>query len=198
MKLSWIDTLSTMCLHYCSKICFHTSTKNDMIEEPPLFQSPSSKILRYIQTPPTKEQRLLFGKYRPNNKKRVKCVCGFQSYIVFSNKEVYGPFMPDQASPSDPSMPSRHAEVVAIKYLKSIKRSLKGARLYCIHWNYNIITSLWELADGIPCQDCSNFILKSGITKMGVSSKINNNIIHVDIDYILKKTKPSTGRLYGK
>ena len=77
-----------MCLHNCSKICFNTSTKKNMIEDQPLFQIPSSKILRYIQSPPTSEQRLLFSKYRPNNKKRVKCVCGFQAYIVFSNYEL--------------------------------------------------------------------------------------------------------------
>lgn len=158
---------------------------------------PAEKVLRYILTPPTKQQRETFNKYRPHSKKKTKPVWGFQSYIVFSNKEIYGPFIPDQGSPSDPTMPSRHAEIVAIKRLKSMKRSLKGARLYCIHWNYNILTQTWELSDGIPCKDCSLFIKKNGITKLGVSSKKDNNIIHVDIDYILTRTKPSTGRLYG-
>ena len=123
---------------------------------------------------------------------------GFQCYIVFNNNEIYGPFIPDLASPSTPCMPSRHAEVRGIKYLKSIKRSLKNARLYCVHWIYNIVKKQWELSDGIPCKDCFKFIINSGIRKFGISSKELDTIIHVDFDYIYQRTKPSTGRLYGK
>ena len=131
-------------------------------------------------------------------KKNRSAYVGFQCYIVFSNNEIYGPFIPDQASPSDSSMPSRHAEVRAIKYLKSIKRPLKNATLYSIHWVYNISKQEWEISDGIPCKDCCKFIQQNGISKLGVSCKSTKSIIDVDYSFIKSQTRPSTGRLYGK
>ena len=130
--------------------------------------------------------------------KKINVYVGFRCFIVFNNKEFYGPFLPSMASPSDPTLPSCHAEVHAIKELLSMKRNLSKAKLYGVRWIFNDKTKDWELADGVPCKDCSNFIKKCGIKKIGISFGSENTIKHVNIDYILDKTKPCTGRLYGK
>ena len=126
----------------------------------------------------------------------------FQCYIIFNNKEIYGPFIPKQSSPSDPTMPSAHAEVVAIKYVQKIKKkskNLKDATLAVVRWTTPNNTKIdeWELADGVPCQDCVNFIKKTtNIKKFIVSSP--TGLIKATLDELEKRTKKSTGRLFGR
>ena len=125
----------------------------------------------------------------------------FQCYIIFNNKEKYGPFIPKQSSPSDPTMPSAHAEVVAIKYVQSIKKNndLKDATLAVVRWTTpnNTKNDEWELADGVPCHDCVNFIKKTtNIKKFIISSP--NGLIKATLEDLEKRTKKSTGRLFGR
>lgn len=125
----------------------------------------------------------------------------FQCYIIFNNKEKYGPFIPKQSSPSDPTMPSAHAEVVAIKYVQSIKKNndLKDATLAVVHWTTpnNTKNDEWELADGVPCHDCVNFIKKTtNIKKFIISSP--TGLIKATLQDLEKRTKKSTGRLFGR
>ena len=122
---------------------------------------------------------------------------GFRCYVVFKNKEVLGPYLPTLAAPSDSRLPSCHAEVHAIKEILSMKRDLSKAKLYVVRWVFNKGLNDWELADGVPCKDCSEFIIKSGIKKIGISIGSENTVRHVDYKYILGNTKPCTGRLYG-
>ena len=125
----------------------------------------------------------------------------FQCYIIFNNKEKYGPFIPKQSSPSDPTMPSAHAEVVAIKYVQSIKKNndLKDATLAVVRWTTpnNTKNDEWELADGVPCHDCVNFIKKTtNIKKFIISSP--TGLIKATLEDLEKRTKKSTGRLFGR
>tara|TARA_B100000401_G_C52424827_1_gene539936 strand:+ start:91 stop:474 length:384 start_codon:yes stop_codon:yes gene_type:complete len=124
---------------------------------------------------------------------------GFNCFIVFNNKEVYGPFNPTQASPSDPSMPSAHAEVVASKYVMSIKskEALKKSKLCLIHWIYNAEQDDWNIANGVPCYDCCKY-LENLNYKSFIISDSNKELIEVKLDYLKENTKKSSGRLYGK
>lgn len=125
----------------------------------------------------------------------------FQCYIIFNNKEKYGPFIPKQSSPSDSTMPSAHAEVVAIKYVQSIKKNndLKDATLVVVRWTTPNNTKIndWELADGVPCLDCIKFIKKTtNITNFIISSP--NGLIKATLEELEKRTKKSTGRRFGR
>lgn len=123
---------------------------------------------------------------------------GFKCFIAFNNREIYGPFQPSQASGSDHSMPSCHAEVNAIKHVIKVKniKSLHKATMYIIRWSYNKNTNDWTLQNCIPCADCVNYIKKFNINKFVISTN-NSTFIKVNFDYIYNNTKPSTGRLYG-
>lgn len=129
--------------------------------------------------------------------KKVKSLIGFKCFIVFKNNEIYGPYIPCEASPSDSKLPSCHAEVCGIKNVISKRKKLKNATLYCVHWSFNDIKNDWELSDGVPCKDCYKFCIKNGIRKFGISSKELNTVIKVNEEYICKKSKFSSGRLYG-
>lgn len=127
----------------------------------------------------------------------------FRCYIIINNREIYGPFTPKLSSPSDPTMPSAHAEVVAIKYVQKIKKNkdLKDATLALVRWTTPNNTRLndWILADGVPCQDCVNFIKKTtDITKFIISSSASNDLIKASLEDLEKNTKKSTGRLFGR
>ena len=163
-----------------------------------MYSQPSNKLMSYLLVPPCREHVNLYHKSKAKQKKN-KCSCfiGFQCYLVYKNNEIYGPFIPDQASPSTADMPSRHDEVSGINYLKSIKRSLKNVTLYTVHWTYDCHNRQWNLSDGVPCQDCYKYAKKNGINKFGISSKNLNTIIKVPLEYINQHTKPSNGRLYG-
>lgn len=50
---------------------------------------------------------------------------GFSCFIMFNNREIYGPFKPTLASGSDSTIPSCHAEVNAIKHILNIKGKKK-------------------------------------------------------------------------
>ena len=122
---------------------------------------------------------------------------GYNCFIIFNSKEIYGPFKPTQASPSDPTMPSAHAEVVAIKTVFSLKKKFKNATLALIRWGYHKNEDDWRLADGVPCEDCVKFIEKFNVKKFIISSS-TDELIEVDLDYLKEKTKKSSGRLYGR
>ena len=123
---------------------------------------------------------------------------GFNCFIIFNNREIYGPFNPTQASPSDPTLPSAHAEVVAIKNVISKKstKCLKKSKLCLIHWTYNKQNDDWELSQGVPCEDCCNFIKKYNF-KSFIISTYNKDLIEVNFNYLQENTKKSSGRLYG-
>ena len=95
-------------------------------------------------------------------------------------------------------MPSCHAEVRAIKYVKSIKKSLKKCVLFCVRWKFDKNINDWILEEGVPCHDCYKFACKNGIHNFGISSKKYNGLFKVDSEYVKKHTKQSRGRLYGK
>lgn len=120
---------------------------------------------------------------------------GFNCFVVYNNKEIYGPFQPTLASGSNSTIPSCHAEVHAAKYIYSIKGTLKGATFYVIRWSYNKIINDWELNNCVPCQDCANYFKKNNVNKFVISNK--DGFIKCNLKYILENTKPSNGRLYG-
>lgn len=124
---------------------------------------------------------------------------GFKCFIVFNNREIYGPFHPTLASGSDSTMPSCHAEVNAIKYILKIKgeKKLHKATMYMVRWSYNKNIDDWILQYAIPCYDCVSYIKKFNINKFVISTNTTEKFIKVNLDYIIKNTKKSTGRLYG-
>ena len=130
--------------------------------------------------------------------KNNNCNIEVKSKMKFKNNEIYGPFTPTLASPSDNTMPSAHAEVVGIKYVNSIKNNIKDATLALVHWTYNKKLDDWILANGVPCEDCVRFIEKHNIKKFIISTSTNEKLIKVNFNYIKKYTKKSTGRLFGR
>ena len=134
-----------------------------------------------------------------NIKKNKNVYVGFNCFIVFNNREIYGPFNPTQGAPSDSTLPSAHAEVVASKYVISIKskESLKNAKLCLIHWTYNPSKNDWTISNGVPCEDCCKYLEKYNY-KSFIISDTTQNLIEVNFNYLKHHTKKSSGRLYGK
>ena len=124
---------------------------------------------------------------------------GYNCFIIWNKNEVWGPYNPTQASPSDPTLPSAHAEVVAVKDVlsKKSKKTLKKAKLALVRWGYNKNKNDWELSQGVPCEDCCKFLSNYNF-KSFIISTYDNSLIDVDFDYLKQNTKKSTGRLYGK
>ena len=126
---------------------------------------------------------------------------GFKSFLIFSSKDIIGPITPSMASPSYSSVQSRHAEIGCLKIAESLKKDPKKATMICTRWSYIIddrkkITGHWNLDDGWPCKTCISYIKNKGIKKLWVSTK--EGLIEASIDEAIKKSKPSTGLLYGR
>lgn len=133
---------------------------------------------------------------------------GFQCFIIFNAKEIYGPYNPTLGSPSDPALPSAHAEVVATNSVRSLKNKniykydklndcFKNATLALIHWTYNKDMDDWILSDGVPCYDCVKFCEMNKFREFIISTKDDTKIKKVNLEYLKKNTKKSTGRLYS-
>ena len=125
---------------------------------------------------------------------------GFNCFIKFSNREIYGPFKPTLASGSDNTMPSCHAEVNAIKHIINLKgtKKLHKATMIITRWSYDKITDNWTLQNGVPCYDCMLYIQKFNIKNFIISTNTPEQFKKVSFDYIQSNTKKSTGRLFGK
>ena len=125
---------------------------------------------------------------------------GFNCFIMFNNREIYGPFKPTLASGSDNTMPSCHAEVNAIKHILNIKgkKNLHKSTMFIIRWSYDKQIDDWTLQNAIPCYDCIQYIKKFNIKKFVISTNTSEQFKKVSFEYIQKNTKKSTGRLYGK
>lgn len=125
---------------------------------------------------------------------------GFSCYIMYNNREIYGPFKPTLASGSDNTIPSCHAEVNAIKYILNIKgkKKLHKATMIITRHSYDKSIDDWTLQNGIPCYDCIQYIKKFNIKNFIISTDTEEQFKKVSFEYIEKNTKKSTGRLYGK
>ena len=72
---------------------------------------------------------------------------GFNCYVVFNNREIYGPFQPSLAAGSSSTIPSCHAEVNAVKHIIKIKgiKAAQKATYFCLRWSFNNDTKEWFL-----------------------------------------------------
>ena len=124
---------------------------------------------------------------------------GFNCYVVFNNREIYGPFQPSLAAGSSSTIPSCHAEVNAVKHIIKIKglKAAQKATYYCLRWSFDNNTKTWYLNEGNSCLDCSEFFKKYGINKFVISTKKSEQFIKKNITELLNDAKKSTGRLYG-
>ena len=132
--------------------------------------------------------------------KNLNVYVGFNCFIMFNNREIYGPFKPTLASGSDSSIPSCHAEVNAIKHILNIKgkKKLHKSTMFITRWTYDKANNNWTLQNGIPCYDCMLYIKKFNIKNFVISTNTSERFKKVSFEYIEKNTKKSTGRLYGK
>ncbi len=121
---------------------------------------------------------------------------GFRAFLVFNSRDVLGPFTPTQASPATSKIPSCHAEVVAIKQGKTLKRDLKSATLVVTRWHFDSATDAWILTDGIPCRSCLDYSLS--LVGRFVVSNSDGTLSRISVDNLDKRSRPSTGMLYGR
>ena len=121
---------------------------------------------------------------------------GFRCYMVYSSKDIIGPITPTLAAPSFSNVQSCHAEVGTIRFAESLKKDPKKGKMICTRWTYSKELNSWRLTDGIPCTTCIKFMKKKKIKRLYVSSE--NGLHEIDINEAEKKSKPSTGLLYGK
>ena len=121
---------------------------------------------------------------------------GFKAFLVFSGRDVLGPFTPTQAAPSSCNVPSCHAEIEAIKQGMSRRKKLSKATLVVTRWHYCSEEDNWSLTDGIPCSSCVKFCCPR-VARIIVSTS-DGNLVRMHADELISRTKPSTGMLYGQ
>ncbi len=125
---------------------------------------------------------------------------GFRTFISFGGSEIYGPFLPSMAGPSDHHVSSCHAEVNAIKYALSLKgirlrpkATMTKATLLVTRWSKHANANTWQLEDGVPCLSCLKFMSAKGIQNIMISSKSDERMHAVRVSDIIASSRPSRG-----
>jgi hypothetical protein len=134
---------------------------------------------------------------------------GFRAYISFGNKEVYGPFTPSQGSPSHREVPSRHAEVHACEYARSVKRLCRGKPfprntvMFITRWSRDerdtSSSPKWTLQSGVPCAHCLKYLRANGVRQLYVSCTDSpTRLTRAHVAELQARSRVCTGVTYGK
>ena len=135
---------------------------------------------------------LIISKYKLNAQfhqiEKISTIRKIKNFIMYNFPFLYSKIYKIKSANTHETEYFKNIDKDNIIYQKKYPRS---------SWTYNKDMDDWILSDGVPCYDCVKFCEMNKFREFIISTKDDTKIKKVNLEYLKKNTKKSTGRLYS-